>query len=111
MLLPGAVVIDEGEAPPVRGQARRQRVIGDAGAAYERHDRADVDQIEIDDSWIDGMLLRMVYRQMRRLPLQRLARGAIMAQWMRMMMAVRPMMMVMAVAVVMMMVVMIVVHG
>ena len=45
MLLFGAVVIDESEAPPVRGQAGRQRVIGDTGAADERHDRADIDQI------------------------------------------------------------------
>ena len=40
-----SVVIDESEAPPVGGQAGRQRVIGDAGAADERHDRADIDQI------------------------------------------------------------------
>jgi hypothetical protein len=45
MLLFGAVVIDESEAPPVRGQAGRQRVIGDASAAEERHDRADIDHI------------------------------------------------------------------
>ena len=45
LLLFGAVVIDEGKAPPMRGQAGRQRVIGDASAADERHDGADIDQI------------------------------------------------------------------
>jgi hypothetical protein len=44
-LLLRSVVIDEGKAPPVRGQAGRQRVIGDTGAADERHDRTDIDQI------------------------------------------------------------------
>ncbi|WP_165778399.1 hypothetical protein [Mesorhizobium wenxiniae] len=38
-------MIDENDAAAVRCQAGRQRVIGDAGAADERHDRADIDQI------------------------------------------------------------------
>jgi hypothetical protein len=40
-----AVMIDKGKAPPVRSQLRRQRMIGHAGAADERHDRAYVDKI------------------------------------------------------------------
>lgn len=44
-LLLRSVAIDESEAPPVRGQTGRQRVIGDTGAADERHDRTDIDQI------------------------------------------------------------------
>jgi hypothetical protein len=52
----------------------------------------------------------MVWRQMRRLPLQRLAHGAVVAGRVRMVLAVRSVMMVMAVAVVVI-VVLIVVHG
>lgn len=154
-LLLSAIVIDESEAAAVRCQARRQWVIGDAGAADERHDRADVDQIlgfdtqemkphavrpladkgyagqtqkagwvrrprkafeeggfdkvEVDRCGINRRLVSLV-RQMRRLPLQRLASGPVVAGSVRMvMMTVRPVMMV---AVVMAMtVVMIVVHG
>lgn len=156
-LLLGAIVINEGEAAAVRCQARGQRMIGDAGAADERHDRADVDQIlgldaqqmkphavrhfadkgyagkpqeagrvrcprkafeeggfdkiEVDRRWIGRRLLRLVLRQMRRLPLQRLARGPIVAERVPMvMMTIRPVMM-MAVAMVMIVVVVIVVHG
>jgi hypothetical protein len=150
MLLFRSVVIDESEAPPVGGQASRQRVIGDAGTADERHDRADIDQIlgldaeqvepgafgrfaherdpgqaqeagwigrarksfeeggldeiEIDRLRVDRRLL--VMRQMRRLPLHRLARGPVVAKRVGMMMAVTVMMV--AVPMVMMMVVM---HG
>ncbi|SJM29365.1 hypothetical protein [Mesorhizobium delmotii] len=150
-----AIVIDESEAAAVRCQARRQRVIGDAGAADERHDRADVDQIlgfdaqemkphavrrladkgyagqaqkagwvrrpckafeeggfnkvEVDRRWIGRRLVSLV-RQMRRLPLQRLARGPVVAEDVRMvMMAVRPVMM-MAIAMIVTVVV-IIVHG
>lgn len=134
-----AIVIDESEAAAVRCQACRQRVIGDAGAADERHDRADVDQIlgldakqmkphavrpladkgyagqaqkagwvrrprkafeeggfnkvEVDRRWIGRRLVSLV-RQMRRLPLQRPARGPVVAKDVRMvMMAVRRVMM------------------
>jgi hypothetical protein len=150
MLLLGAVVIDESEAPPMRGQAGRQRVIGDTGAADERHDRADIDQIlgldaeqmqpravrcfaderypgqaqeagwirrpresfeeggldeiEIDRSLVDRRLL--VMRQMRCLPLNRLAGRPVMAKLARMMVAVTVMMVAVPVVVVM-----IVVHG
>jgi hypothetical protein len=155
-LLLSAIVIDESEAAAVRCQARRQRVIGDAGAADERHDRADVDQIlgfdaqemkphavgpladkgyagqtqkagwvrrprkafeeggfdkvEVDRCGINRRLVSLV-RQMRRLPLQRLARGPIVAGGVRMvMMTVRPVMIVAAVMA-RIVVVMIVVHG
>jgi hypothetical protein len=149
-----AIVIDESEAAAVRCQARRQRVIGDSGAADERHDRADIDQIlgldaqqmkphavrhladkgyagqsqkagwvrrprkafeeggfnkiEVDRRWINR---RSLVRQVRRLPLQRLARGPVVAEGVRMvMMTVRPVMM-MAVAMIVTVVVMIVMHG
>lgn len=143
-----AIVIDEGEAATVRCQARRQRVIGDTGAADERHDRADIDQIlgldakqmkphavrhladkgyagqtqkagrvrrprkafeegrfnkvEVDGGGIGRRLVSLVW-QMWRLPLQRLARGSVVAEGVRMVM--------MMVAVVMTVVMMIVVHG
>jgi len=149
-----AIVIDEGEAAAVRCQARRQRVIGNAGAADERHDRANVDQIlgldakqmephavrrladkgyagqpqkagrvrrprkafekggfdkiEVDRCGIGRRLVSLVGRQMRRLPLQRFARGSVMAERMMAVMTVRPMMMV---AMVVTVVMMIVVHG
>lgn len=150
-LLLSAIVIDECEAAAMRRQARRQRVIGDAGTADERHDGADVDQvigldakqmkphavrhladkgyagqaqkagwvrrprkaleeggfnkIEVDRCWINRRLMSLV-RPVRRLPLQRLARGSVMAERMMVVMTVRPVMM-MAMA---MTVVVIVVH-
>lgn len=153
-LLLTAIVIDESEAAAVRCQARRQRVIGDAGATDERHDRADIDQIlgldakqmkphavrpladkgytgqaqkagwvrrprnafeeggfnkvEVDRRWIGRRLVSLV-RQMRRLPLQRLARGPVVAEGVRMVMAVLPVMM-MAIAMIVTVVV-IIVHG
>ena len=152
MFLLGAIVIDESKAAAVRCQARRQRMIGDASTADERHDRADIDQvlgldaqqmkphavlhltnkryagetqkagwvrcsrksfqegrfnkIEVDRRGIDRRLLGLVRWQMRRLPLQRLASGSVVA---KRVMIVRPMVMV-AVAMAMRMV-MIVVHG
>jgi hypothetical protein len=149
-LLLAAIVIDESEAAAVRRQARRQRVIGDAGPPDERHDRADIDQIlgfdaqqmkphavrpladkryagqaqktgrvrrprkafekrgfdkiEVDRRWINRRLVSLVGRQMRRLPLQRLARGSVVAEGVRMVMVM------VAVAMIVTMVV-IVVHG
>lgn len=155
-LLHIAIVIDENEAAAVRCQAGRQRVIGDAGAADERHDRADVDQIlgldakqmkphavcrladkgyagqtqkagwvrcprkafeeggfnkiKVDRRWINRRLVSLVSWQMRRLPLQRLARRPVVAEGVGMvMMAVRPVMM-MAIAMIVTVVV-IVMHG
>ncbi len=67
------------------------------------------DKIEIDRGGVDGRLLGLVRRQMRRLPLQRLARGPVVAERATVVMTIRPMMMV-AVAMVMAVVVMIVVH-
>ncbi|WP_292186866.1 hypothetical protein [Mesorhizobium sp.] len=68
-------------------------------------------KVEVDRRWIGQRLVSLV-RQMRRLPLQRPARGPVVAKGVRMvMMAVRRVMMVVTVAMVMTVVVMIVVHG
>ena len=40
-----AVMIDEGQAAPVRCQFRGQRVIGHTGTADQRHDSADIDHV------------------------------------------------------------------
>lgn len=43
--MPGPVMVDEGQAAPVRCQFRGQRVIGDAAAADQWHDGADIDHV------------------------------------------------------------------
>lgn len=65
------------------------------------------DKIEIDRRGVDGRLLGLVIRQMRRLPLQRLARWAVVAERMMVVVTTGPMMMALAMAVMLM----IVVHG